>query len=111
MEPIKNDADGLTSTLVESKKGHQIDTSLLGETGMIRCTRIKKYVGAAVQLPSCCVVAKGRPKVLPFVLEVMKDVDLEKSEMSIIETEDVNDTSDSTHTFPTNVTQDRTEDL
>ena len=41
----------------------------------------------------------------------MKDIDLEESEMSIIETEDINDTSDSTNTVPTNITQDGTEDL
>ena len=104
MEPVENDNDGLISMLDESKKGHQIAISLLGETGMNGYTRIKKHIDTALQLPSYYMVTKGRPKVLPFTLEVMKDIDLEESKMSIIETEDINDTSDITNTVPTNIT-------
>ena len=111
MEPVENDIDGLISTLDEIKKGHQIATSLLDETGMNGCTRIKKNVDTALQLPSHYVVTKGRPKVLHFALEVTKDADLEESEMSVIETEDINDASDSANTVPTNNTQDGIEDL
>ena len=75
------------------------------------CTRIKNHIDAELQLPSCHMVTKGRPKALPFALEVMKDIDLEESEMSMIETEDINDASDSANTVPTNVTQYGTDDL
>ena len=62
MEPVDNDNDGLISMLDESKKGHQIAISLLGETGMNGYTRIKNHIDTALQLPSYYMVTKGRPK-------------------------------------------------
>ena len=116
MVPIDDDNDGLINVLDENKKGHQIAISLLGETGVSGYTRIKKYVDAAVQLPSYYMITKGRPKVLPLAITVMKNIDMiEERENAIIESDDINDTtnysSTTTNTTPTAILTDGTDDL